>query len=227
VIVTVVEDQDASGGKYGSSDVTLQFSTNEITEPNTAIFTHGEKIYCYFNNQQRTFALGSAATYSFHVAISFYPPTYKCDYHYFLKGKSEPPATIFSFHAAQKPLSPVLLRPVDNNNPNFKVSYNPGNPNPNVNKCTVQVTANTPNGNVMGDKVPQGGNIYTGPDISALNGLGNIVMTRTCTPISFNHHNSANDHSSIFDAVTVTYTSTASYEVTWVPPNTPPQSTSS
>jgi hypothetical protein len=230
VIVTINEDQEASDGKYGSSGVTLQFSTNEIAETNTVIFTHGEKIYCFFNNQQRTFVLSNATSYSFHVAISSLPFTYKCDYHYSVNGNLKS-SRIFIFNSPQKPLAPVLQRPVGSNS-NFKVSYNPGNPSPNTKTCTVQVTANAPSGTVTGSIVSQGGNMYTGPDVSSLSGLGNIVMTRICTPINIVHNSNNTAECSCppgttFPVVNVTFTSTASYEVSWVPPSTPSQSTTS
>jgi hypothetical protein len=172
-------------------------------------------------------ALGNFTNYWFRVAPS---SSYTCMYHYLLNG-SHTSGTIFSFQAPQKTLSPVLQRPVGNSN--FMVHYNPGSPNPNVNKCTVQVTANAPNGNVTGDTVSQGGNIYTGSDSSSLNGLGNIVMTRTCIPINHPPHNApecqcnGSPKAFDFDAVKVTYTSTASYEVSWVPPGSPKQGTNS
>jgi hypothetical protein len=230
VTASITEDQDASDGMYGSSEVTLQFSTNEVTETNTVIFTHGETLYCYFNNHQRSFALGSATSYSFHVAISSLPFTYKCDYHYFLNGQPKA-GNIFIFNSPHYLLSPVLQRPVGNNS-NFKVIYHPSNPSPNVKTCTIQVTANAPNGSVNGDTLSQDGNTYTGPDVSSLNGLGNIVMTRTCTPIHIvdGNNNSAEcgcPPDTKFAAVNVTYTSTASNEVSWVPPSTPSQSTTS
>jgi hypothetical protein len=220
VTVTIIENQDASDGKYGSSDVTLQFSTNEITDPNTVTFTHGEKIYCYFYfhtiNQPRIYVLSSAPSYSFHVAIPSNPFTYRCDYQYPLNGHLKS-GNIFIFNGAQMPLSPVLQRPVGSN-PNFTVSYHSGDPSPIVNQCTVQVDAYAPNGMVMGNNVPQDGNTYLGGvSVGGLNGgLGYILMKRTCTPVYFNHHNSANDNSLIFDVVNVTYTSTASSEVSWV-----------
>ena len=46
VKVTIAEDQDASDGVKGKSVITLGFSTNEIAETNTVIFTHGEWISC-------------------------------------------------------------------------------------------------------------------------------------------------------------------------------------
>jgi hypothetical protein len=140
-------------------------------------------------------------------------------------------SNIFIFNSPQKPLAPIMQRPVGNNS-NFKVSYNPGNPSPNTKTCTVQATANAPNGTVTGDTVSQGENIYTGPDVSSLSGLGNIVMTRACIPINIvNHINPGAECGCPLDtrfaSVNVTFTSTASYEVSWVPPNTPSQSTSS
>jgi len=221
VTVTVTEDQDASDGKYGSSNVTLQFETDEIAESNTVIFTHGERIRCFFNNpqgnnQQGTTVLGDAANYSFHVTIPAIPLTYACDY---IQSQNSNPVLIFNITGSQNQLSPVLMRPVGNHG-NFKVSYNPGFDITNSSTCKVQVIANAPNASITGSTIPQNGNIYTGPDVSTLSGLGNILMTRTCTPITFNNDNDADDNGSTFDAVNVTYTSTASYEVSWVPPGT-------
>ena len=158
--------------------------------------------------------LTNLTSYAFHIAIPNNPFTYKCDYHYSLNSTPER-SNIFMFNSPQKPLLPVLQRPVDNSN--FKVSYNPGNPSPNVKSCMVQVNAIAPNGTVNGNNTSQNGTTYSGGvGVGGLMGLGNIMMTRVCTPVYFNHNNSANDHSSIFDLVNVTFTSTASYEVSWV-----------
>ena len=77
--------------------------------------------------------------------------------------------------------------------------------------------------------MPQKGDIYTGPDAGGLSGLGDIVMTRSCTPV--NIHNNTNECAcppgTAFAAVNVTYSSTASYEVSWVSSGSPTQSTSS
>ena len=225
VTVSVVEDQDASDGQNGMSVITLGFSTNEVIPPETAIFINEESVSCKNNNKTNSLPLGNATSYWFRVNIP-YNSWYTCYYQYFLKGQHKI-ATIFSFQAPPMPLSPVFLRPVGNNS-NFKVRYNPGNPNPNVNECTVQVTANAPNGNVTGIKTSQNGNTYLGEaDVGTLNGLGNIMMTRTCTPINFNHDNDADDTGLEFAAVSVTYTSTASFEVSWYPPSSPTQGTNS
>lgn len=221
VTVTITEDQDASDGVYGSSDVMVQFSTTEIAESNTVIFTHGERIHCSFNNpqgnnQQGTMALGNAANYSFHVAIPSIPLRYECDY---LHSQNSSPVLIFNFTGSQNPLSPVLVRPVGNNS-NFRVRYTPGPDITNASNCKVQVTATAPNTSVMGDFTSQNGNIYTGPDVRGLSGQGNIAMTRICTPVTFSNDNDADDNGLTFNLVNVTYKSTASSEVTWGPPST-------
>lgn len=214
VLVTVTEDQDASDGVYGSSDIKLTFETNEISETNTVIFTHGESIRCILNGRVGTMTLGNATDYSFHVDISANPTSYSCDYFY--PGGSE---NIFSFTGPQNPLSPALVSPVGNI-PNFKVRYIPGQTIPLSSTCTVQVTANAPNASVMGNSTSENGNIYTGPDVRGLSGSGNILMTRSCLPYNFDHHNAADDIGPHFDAVNVTYVSKASSEVTWIAPST-------
>ena len=208
VIVTITEDQDATDGK---SVVTLSFSTNEIKEDNSVIFTHRESINC----NGHPIDLGSAVSYSVRMII---PPVYTCDYH--LNNKSY---LIFSVPKRSR-LLPVLHVPVGDN-PNFKVSYNPDK---NAPDCTVRVDASVGASTISGDTVPENGNIYTGPDVRALSGSGNVVMTRICRPPKYiyDHHNAGNDNSSIFDSLDTTYKSTASYEVTWTPPNTPTITTS-
>jgi hypothetical protein len=232
VNVTIAEDQDASDGAYGKSVITLGFNTNETIPPSQVIFVNGESVSCKNNNHNNSITLGNFASYWFRVAIP-YNSWYTCDYHYFLKGKPES-ANIFSFHAAKYPLSPVLLRPV---NGNFQVRYTPGPTITNSSNCTVQVTANAPNGIVTGNTTSQNTTsqvekIYSGEaDVSSLNGLGNIVMIRSCIPFNINPHNApeCQCYGSIskFDAVKVTYTSTASYEVSWVSSGSPTQGTNS
>jgi hypothetical protein len=223
VKVTIAEDQDASDGAKGKSVITLGFSTNEISETNTVIFTHGEWISC--NGSKMT--LGNATNYWFRVDIP-YNSWYTCDYHYFLNGQSTP-TNIFSVHAAQDPLSPVLLRSVSGN---FQVHYTSSQAITDASTCTVQVTATAPNQSTSGDPLPQKGDTYAGSDASGLNGLGNIMMERSCVPINFDYHNAVGDcqcngSPTKFDAVNVMYTSTASYEVLWHSPGSPTQGTSS
>jgi hypothetical protein len=220
VTVTIAEDQEASDGAHGMSVITLGFSTNETIPPSQVIFISGENVICNGSG----IALGNAVSYWVRVAIP-YDTSYTCLYHYFLHGNPHiQTATIFNVHAASAPLSPVLHRPVIGG---FQVHYTPGTTITHSSNCTVQVTANAPNQSASGDTVPQSGSTYTGSDASGLNGLGNIVMTRSCIPISYNHDNDADDTGLTFAAVNVTYTSTASYEVSWVPPGSPTQGTNS
>ena len=224
VTASIAEDQDASDGAHGMSVITLGFSTNETIPPSQVIFINGESVSCKNNNQNNSITLGNFTSYWFRVAIP-YNSSYICYYHYLLNGKKES-ATIFTVHAAKYPLSPVLQRPT---NGNIQVHYIPGPAITNASNCTVQVTANAPNQSASGDTVPQKGDIYIGPDAGGLNGLGNIVMTRNCTPINI-HNNSAEcscPPGSNFAAVNVTYTSTASYEVSWFSSGSPTQGTNS
>jgi len=229
VTVTIAEDQEASDGAHGMSVITLGFNTNETLPSSQVIFTNGESVSCKNNNHTNSIALGNFVSYWFRVAIP-YNSLYTCSYHYFLPNDPHNPqiATLFSFHAAQHPLTPVLLRPV---NGNFQVRYTPGPTITDSSNCTVQVTANAPNQSASGDTVPQSGSTYTGSDASGLNGIGNIVMIRSCNPININPHNApecqCNGSTSAFDAVKVTYTSTASDEVTWYPSSSPTQDTNS
>jgi hypothetical protein len=228
VTATIVEDQDASDGAHGKSVITLAFSTNETIPPSQVIFVNGESVNCIINNQNNSITLGNFVSYWLRVAIP-YNSSYVCYYHYLLKGEKEV-ATIFTVHAAKYPLSPVLQRPV---NGNIQVHYIPGPEITNSSNCTVQVTANAPNQSASGDTVPQKGDIYAGPDAGSLNGLGDIVMTRTCTPINIAHKNSNSGAEcgcppdNTFAAVNVTYTSTASYEVSWFASGSPTQGTNS
>jgi len=224
VTASIAEDQEASDGAHGMSVITLGFSTNETIPPSQVIFINGESVSCKNNNQNNSITLGNFTSYWFRVAIP-YNSSYICYYHYLLNGKKEV-ATIFTVHAAKYPLSPVLKRPT---NGNIQVHYIPGPAITNASNCTVQVTANAPNQSASGDTVPQKGDIYIGPDAGGLNGLGNIVMTRNCTPINI-HNNSAEcscPPGSNFAAVNVTYTSTASYEVSWFSSGSPTQGTNS
>ena len=224
VTASIAEDQEASDGAHGKSVITLGFSTNETIPPSQVIFINGESVSCKNNTQNNSITLGNFTSYWFRVAIP-YNSSYICYYHYLLNGKKKV-ATIFTVHAAKYPLSPVLQRPT---NGNIQVHYIPGPAITNASNCTVQVTANAPNQSASGDTVPQKGDIYIGPDAGGLNGLGNIVMTRNCTPINI-HNNSAEcscPPGSNFAAVNVTYTSTASYEVSWFSSGSPTQGTNS
>src|SRR5262249_55451978 len=163
----------------------------------------------------------NVTSYSIHMTIPN-PPGYTCTYYYPVKGETGS-ALIFTQPVLSQ-LKPLLHKPIPNN-ANISISYNPDKNPPN---CQVQVTANSPNGNATGNSVAEDGNIYPGPkggtlNVGSLSGLGNIVMTRTCMPSNSNYdHQNANDdgcqcNSAVlgFDKLSLTYISTASYEVSW------------
>jgi hypothetical protein len=53
-------------------------------------------------------------------------------------------------------------------------------------------------------------------NVSALSGLGNIVMTRTCTPAYNNYaQQNVSDFALGFNKLSLTYVSTASESVSW------------
>jgi hypothetical protein len=231
VIVTINEDQDASDGKYGSSMVTLQFITNEIQGGNFVTFSNQESIKCNGINLNLGSFGSSVTTYSVHMIIPNNPPEYYCDY-YYPQDKSKP-ARIFTVPVLSQ-LMPKLQRPVASSS-DIKVSYNPDNKPPH--DCQVQVTANGGGQSATGNSVQEDGGMYLGPNVGSLSGPGNLVMTRTCMPPkdNYDHHNANDDagsgcqttcSSSTFDKLNLTYKSTASYEVSWVPPNTSPTSAS-
>lgn len=223
VVVTINEDQEASNGKYGSSTVTLQFMTNEIIPSEFVTFGNQEYVVC----NGITLNLGSfgssVTTYSVHMLIPNNPPEYTCTYHYPLQGKPSS-TTIFKVPVLTQ-LNPKLQRAVPSSS-DISVSYNPDK---NLPDCQVQVTANSPSGTATGNSVQEDGSIYTGPNVSSLSGLGNLVMTRTCVPPQdqFDHQNKADDGCQCngspltFDKLNLTYKSTASIEVSWVPPDAP------
>jgi hypothetical protein len=237
VTVNINEVQDASNGINGTSEVNLQFMTNEIKPSQFVTFNNQEYIICNGIKLYLANFGSSVTTFSVHMNIPSDPPGYTCAYYYSL---NEPPTTIFSTHVLNQ-LNPLLYRPVSNSS-DISVSYNYDN---NQSDCHIQATANTPNGNATGPTVVDGsttanGNgVYPGPNDSSLNvgslsGEGNLVMTRTCVPPNeqFDHQNKADDgcqctDSSLqFDKLNVTYKSTASAEVYWVPSNTPATSAS-
>jgi hypothetical protein len=228
VMVTINEDQDASDGKYGSSMVTLQFITNEIQGGNFVTFSNQESIKCNGINLNLGSFGNSVTTYSVHMIIPNNPPDYTCIYYYPFKGKTAS-TTIFNVHVLTQ-LMPRLQRPVPSNSV-ISVSYHPDKNPP---SCQIQVTTSGGGQSATGDSVQEDGGIYTGPNVGSLSGLGNLVMTRTCVPPQDNFdHNNANDdgcqcNSSplTFDKLNLTYKSTASYEVSWVQPNTSPTTAS-
>lgn len=161
------------------------------------------------------------------MVIPTNPAEYTCTYYYPLNGNTAH-TPIFTVPVLNQ-LQPTLLRPVSSS-ADISVTYNNDKNQPD---CHVQVTANAPNGNATGNSVPEDQGIYPGPNGSTLNvgslsGEGNLVMTRTCTPIHIvnNADECGCPPSTKFALVNVTYKSIATVEVSWVPPNTPATSAS-
>jgi hypothetical protein len=241
VIVTINEDQDASDGTGGSSTVTLQFLTNEIQGPDNFVTFGAENVVCngvklLLNNYGT-----SVTTFSIHLKIpSTTSPGYTCTYDYPLNGETKS-ALIFTQPVLSQ-LMPILLKPIPSSS-NISISYNPDNNPPN---CQVQATANAPGGTATGPSEVEENNKFIYPDpkfgtlnVGSLSGLGNISMTRTCVPPSNNFNNqNKNDDAGTgcqcngssaaagFDKLSLTYTSTATYEVSWVQPGAPTITTS-
>jgi hypothetical protein len=226
-MVTINENQDASDGKNGSSVVNLQFMTNEIVPSEFVTFGNQEYVVCIGINLNLGSFGSSVTTFSVHMIIPSNPPEYTCIYYYPMKGKTNS-NTIFRIPVLNQ-LNPKLHKPVSSSS-DISVSYNHDKNQPD---CQIQATAIAPNGNATGNSVAEDEGFYPWPNggslnVGSLNGEGNLVMTRTCVPPNeqFDHQNKAEDEcqcngSSKFDKLTLTYKSTASVEVAWVPSNTP------
>lgn len=233
VTVNINESQDASDGKNGTSVVNLQFMTNEINPSEFVTFNHQEYIVCNGINLNLGSFGSSVTTFSVHMKIPSNPHEYTCTYYYLLQGKPEH-TLIFSTPVLNQ-LNPQLYRPVSSSS-DISVSYNFDKNQP---ECQIQATASAPNGSATGDTVADDQGNYPGSDngslnVGSLSGEGNLVMTRNCVPPNeqFNHQNKADDGCQCngaplyFDELQLTYKSTSSVEVYWVPANTPATSAS-
>jgi hypothetical protein len=235
VMVTINEDQDASNGQLGSSMVSLQFMTNEINPSEFVTFGSQEYVVCN-GIRLNLSSFGSGVTnFSVNMTIPSNPANYTCAYYYPQNGNTAH-TPIFTVPVLNQ-LHPQLQRPVSSS-ADISVSYNYDHNRPD---CQVQVLANAPNGNATGNSVPEDQGIYPGPNggtlnVGSLSGEGNLAMTRTCVPPNeqFDHHNKADDGCQCngsplnfeFDKLNVTFKSTATVEVSWVPSNTPATSAS-
>jgi hypothetical protein len=196
VTVHIDEDQNASDGKAA---ITMDFSTMQISDGNYVRFTHGERVSC----NGISIALGSAATYTLRVRTN---TTYAC--YYLWNGQS---FLLTAVHARTQ-LLPVL-QPITNSS-QFVVTYNPDVSGYN---CPVRVVASdgiqsVPSAGATPASEYESGT-YVGPNVSSLNGQGTLTMTRTC-------HFLLTGRYTAFNSVDITYTSTATINVTWSPPST-------
>ncbi len=195
VIVTISEGQNDSDGLTA---ITIQFSTNEISNLNYVKFGPGEKVIC--NGMLLEF--GDTA---YSARVSARDNAYTCTYQHGNK-----PFPIISVQARTK-LAPAFVP--DTSGDKFVVHYSPDKTQFRS-PCHIQVEASDNTQPISGPFVPEDGNgVYTGPDRSALSGEGTLVMTRTC---SFKlKKGTAADTATAFEKVTATYTSTATSVVVW------------
>ncbi len=188
VTVTINEEQNDSDGLTA---ITVQFSTNEISNQNYVQFAHGEKVKC--NNM----LLGFGDT-AYSARVPAVDNTYTCTYQ-----RAKRIYNIISVRERTK-LSPEFVQ--DTSGDKFIVHYSPDK---NPYRCPVQVEASDSTQAISGPSVLEDGNgVYTGPDRSALTGDGTLVMTRVCR---FKLTGGA----TAFEKVTATYTSTTTSEVVW------------
>jgi len=199
VTVTISEGQNDSDGLTA---ITIQFSTNEISNPNYVQFVKGEKVMC----NGVTLEFGDTA---YSARVPAVDNAYTCTYQQ--RGNKTFP--IISVRKRTK-LSPEFVP--DTSGVKFMVDYSPDKTQFRS-PCHIQVGASDSSQTIFGPSVLEDGNgVYTGPDRTALTGEGIVVMTRTC---SFKlKQGTARDTATAFEKVTATYTSTATSEAIWFGP---------
>ena len=192
LIVTMLidEDQDATDGM---SNITLSFRTHVIEENNFARFDDQEQVTC----NGVTLKLHDLPSYTLKVKVA--PGGYTCTY----KGNASRVGQLAAVQMisvrARSNLSP---QHPSVNSQGYKISYTPDA------KAGCSIIAKAIDGSgkaVTGGSEPSTEGMYKGPDTSVLNGTGEILLTRTCSP----------KLSSPFSSLNFTYRSTANVEVTW------------
>ena len=197
VMVTISEGQNDADGLTA---ITIQFSTNEISNPNYVQFNHGEKVTC------NSVLLGFGDT-AYSARVLAVDNAYTCTYQHGNKTLQ-----IISIRERTK-LSPAFVP--DTSGDKFIVDYSPDQTQFRS-PCRIQVDASDGSQTISGPSVLEDGSgVYTGPDRSALNGEGTMVMTRTC---SFELKGPSKDTATPFNSVKATYTSTATSVVVWFGP---------
>jgi hypothetical protein len=196
VTVTISEGQNDSDGLTA---ITVQFSTNEISNPNYVKFVNRERVMC------NGVTLGFGGT-AYSARVPAVDNAYACKYYQ----RSNKIFNIISVHQRTR-LSPAFVP--DTSGDKFVVDYSPDKTQFRS-PCHIQVVASDNTQPISGPSVPEDGNgVYTGPDRSALTGEGTVAMTRTC---SFKlKKGTARDTATAFEKVTATYTSTATSEAIW------------
>jgi hypothetical protein len=200
VNVTIKEFQDAPSHM---SEITLAFSTALIEDPqNFVIFDDSnEKVIC----NGVTTPLGDTPQYTFSVPRN----EYTCTYY----GNDPHPSTldIIAPTSAQMfdvPLKNMLSPQLPSvSSSGFSIHYTP---EPAGSNCSISATATDRSNDsaVNGSSVAATTGIYNGPDVSGLQGDGDVELTRTCD---------VSPPSTLFHSMHVTYIATASIEVRWTP----------
>jgi hypothetical protein len=192
VTVTINEDQDATDR---TSNITLQFSTRQIEEDNYVLFDdQNEVVEC--NSVKEP--LGSAQSYTFHIPSQ----RYTCKYSGNIQDNlALDYVKMFDF-APRSTLSP---KPPSVTSSGFSIGYQPDSDA----TCTITATAKDSAGDpdVVGNGELSNNGVYNGPATDSLQGNGEILLTRTC-PVK-------PPENSPFYALSITYISSASVEVTW------------
>jgi hypothetical protein len=192
VAITINEDQDAIDR---TSNITLQFSTRQIEEDNYVLFDDpNEVVVC--NGVKEP--LGSTQSYTFHIPSQ----RYTCKYSGNIQdGTVLDYVPMFDF----PPRSTLSPKPPNVTSSGFSIRYRPDLDA----TCTMTATAKDSAGDpdVVGNEELSNNGVYNGPATDSLQGNGEILLTRTC-PVK-------PPENSPFYALSITYISSASVEVTW------------
>lgn len=191
-VVQINENQDATDGM---SDIVVQFGTRLIQEGNYVIFGHQEKVTC--NSGASVQALNDSPSYSFKVKRG----SYTCAYAGSAQGVGRLASVLMFAVQARSILAPQQLQTGEST---YKVSYTRDSGD-----LACQITGEATDGvgnDIIGSTSTSMLGIYAGTPTANLSGDGQITLIRTC------HWPHVHD---AFDNIDLTYTSTASVNVTW------------
>ena len=205
VTVTIDDDQNTTDEKVG---ITMQFATDEITDPKNYIqFMHGEEVSCngvqlMFNDPNYTARVPRPPTGEFFNCI------------YTRNGQSYQ----FMHLPARTELNPPPLLNGNLQDSNFDIHYTPDAALP---PCKMNVTLRDSSMTNSNDFTESRSGVYM-TSITSLSGVGSLILTRTC----FTHlkgiqtaSDTVDPHAAIpLDSVDITYNSTYRLYETWEPP---------
>lgn len=196
--VIITEDQDAVDNR---SDISVQFSTTVIDDLNFALFDDQEKVTC--NDQDLNLSSVQPPFNLKVVTPSFTPGSvYHCSYTGNNGVKQLDPVDMFSIPQRTRllPQLPTI------NSQNYTVSYiADGNGTNTICHMTAVAIGNNGGVSINGNTLQGEAGTYSSPLDSSLTGRGDIVINRTCKWIA----------NGPFNALSITYISQASVEVTW------------